>query len=355
MHDPAYLLILASQGEVKLSVWRKLGKQLSAEPGWKCQAQSLLGGWKRGFLSPDDKLQSSNLPPFAMFLLGASAVFEDALKPASVEIVQLLEALGLIDRDGSSCALRGVRLLPLHNAWSVVPLPWKSCAPFPWTQLNYGEDTHLMLSFLNECETDGKRVLDVGTGTGVLAVQCAAKGALVSAIDVDPLALAAAQLNAALSGLEDRVWLYQQPIEMFSPGYHFDLVLCNPPLLPLLPGGFLPPTADGGPDGFVVIRSLIGRLDYILSANGIALILCRIETGEPSVPTGEELKSALPWLPAWLRLYFHERDARPLIEDLFYLCAKQYPEHLRTEAFEGLLKPHTTRHWAHYGILEISR
>lgn len=48
----------------------------------------------------------------------------------------------------------------------------------------------------------GKRVLDVGTGSGIVAIAAAMAGAAsVIATDIDPRAIAAARANAALSGV----------------------------------------------------------------------------------------------------------------------------------------------------------
>lgn len=48
----------------------------------------------------------------------------------------------------------------------------------------------------------GKRVLDLGTGSGIVAIAAARAGAGVIASDVDPNALTAERLNAALNGVE---------------------------------------------------------------------------------------------------------------------------------------------------------
>jgi ubiquinone/menaquinone biosynthesis C-methylase UbiE len=52
---------------------------------------------------------------------------------------------------------------------------------------------------------DGDRVLDVGCGPGTFAVECAKKGAIVDAVDVNPQMLYTAQLGAAKAGVENRV------------------------------------------------------------------------------------------------------------------------------------------------------
>jgi ribosomal protein L11 methyltransferase len=75
-----------------------------------------------------------------------------------------------------------------------------------------------------------RRVLDVGTGTGILAIAAARLGAQeVVAIDIDPLALHAARHHLALNGVDRRVSLSAR-----LPGGVFDLVVANLYFEPLL-------------------------------------------------------------------------------------------------------------------------
>ncbi|WP_312724447.1 class I SAM-dependent methyltransferase [Stutzerimonas kunmingensis] len=67
----------------------------------------------------------------------------------------------------------------------------------------------------------GKRVLDFGAGSGVAAIAAAKAGAAeVVACDLDPLALAACQANAALNEVELR---YSQ--DFFGEADRFDLII----------------------------------------------------------------------------------------------------------------------------------
>jgi ribosomal protein L11 methyltransferase len=61
--------------------------------------------------------------------------------------------------------------------------------------------TTLCLELLDELDLDGRRVLDVGCGTGVLAIAAAARGAEVLAVDVDPEAVEVTRENAARNGV----------------------------------------------------------------------------------------------------------------------------------------------------------
>ena len=69
------------------------------------------------------------------------------------------------------------------------------------------------------------QVLDVGTGTGILALAAARWGAEVLAIDLDPEAVAAALENVRLNNLVDRVWVEETPLA--SLRQQFGLIMAN--------------------------------------------------------------------------------------------------------------------------------
>lgn len=77
----------------------------------------------------------------------------------------------------------------------------------------------------------GATVLDLGTGSGVLAVAAARSARSVVAVDINPAAVRCARINALLNGVEDRVEVREG--DLFAPvaGERFDVVLCNPPFL----------------------------------------------------------------------------------------------------------------------------
>lgn len=86
--------------------------------------------------------------------------------------------------------------------------------------------TYLMLSLLEAEEVEGRRVLDMGSGTGVLAILAAKKGAsYVEAIDVDEWAFRNAQENFACNGVD--VTPLHGDAALLTPDKHFDLILAN--------------------------------------------------------------------------------------------------------------------------------
>ncbi len=84
-------------------------------------------------------------------------------------------------------------------------------------------------TFLDQWRGDaGPRVLDIGTGTGILAIAAGVLGAeRVVAVDTDPEACAGAMKNVALNHTKDRVQVLHGGVETLRPGMPFDLVVAN--------------------------------------------------------------------------------------------------------------------------------
>jgi release factor glutamine methyltransferase len=78
------------------------------------------------------------------------------------------------------------------------------------------------------------RILDVGTGSGAIALALAAEhpGVRVVGVDVDARAVEYARLNAGRLGLSSRVeFLSSDLYAGLPPGARFDLIVSNPPYL----------------------------------------------------------------------------------------------------------------------------
>ncbi|MER5177484.1 HemK2/MTQ2 family protein methyltransferase [Streptomyces sp. NPDC002896] len=179
-------------------------------------------------------------------------------------------------------------------------------------------DTYLLAEALRrEAAGAGTDVLDVGTGSGALALYAARLGARVTATDISRRAVVTARLNALLAGRHISV----HRGDLLEPvrGRSYDIVLSNPPYVPTPPGS-LPRNGaarswDAGPDGRAFVDRICDAAPSLLRPHGALLLvhsaLCGTEatlqrlsaaglwaevTDRMSVPFGPVVRSRLSWL-----------------------------------------------------------
>lgn len=126
---------------------------------------------------------------------------------------------------------------------------------------------------------EGWKALDLGTGSGVLAV-CLAKecaGMQITAVDVSSPTLAVAQLNSERHRVIDRIQFLRG--NLFAPvsSDEFHLIVANPPYVRRRELAMLAPeirewepmtALDGGLDGLDFYRQIIGQADHYLARGG---------------------------------------------------------------------------------------
>ncbi len=128
------------------------------------------------------------------------------------------------------------------------------------------------------------RILDLGTGTGALAIALAVvyPRATVWAVDISTRAVQVARINAHRFHVADRVHIWQGDwLRAVRVGPFWDVVVCNPPYLtrrawraaPVSVRDFEPPEAFVSPGGPAHVYTTIGRqVRSRLRANGILFV-----------------------------------------------------------------------------------
>ena len=88
----------------------------------------------------------------------------------------------------------------------------------------------VLLGAWADCE-GAKNILDIGTGTGVIALQMAQRNpeAQICAVEIDEIAAKRARVNFDLSPWAERLTVEQSAVQEFTPAEKFDLIVSNPP------------------------------------------------------------------------------------------------------------------------------
>jgi release factor glutamine methyltransferase len=143
-------------------------------------------------------------------------------------------------------------------------------------------DTQLLIDTLEKTElAEGRRVLDLCTGSGVIAIAAAEFGATsVTAFDICPHAVRCSRGNAVHAGVEIEVreGSYSGALD-YAP---FDVIVSNPPYVPTPPAGdtdVIPMTAgparawNAGVDGRLVLDPLCESAASMLTSGGSMLLV----------------------------------------------------------------------------------
>ncbi|RMD98292.1 MAG: glycosyltransferase, partial [Calditrichaeota bacterium] len=126
----------------------------------------------------------------------------------------------------------------------------------------------LLGEYVSRMSLQGKRFLDMGTGSGIVGIFAARKGADVTAVDINPAAVRLAARNAQLNGVAARMHcLCSDLFSELPPGETFDVIAFNPPFYAKTPQT-LPQAAFFGGKHHEVLQQFIAEAGHFLAPGG---------------------------------------------------------------------------------------
>lgn len=130
--------------------------------------------------------------------------------------------------------------------------------------------TRILVDHLRRLKLAGKRFLDMGTGSGTVAIFAASHGARVTACDVNPRAVALAAENARDNGVSAEILRS----DLFSAleGRQFDVICFNVPFYPRAPRTLLETAFFAGP-GLATVRRFAEQCGEHLAPGGMVMVI----------------------------------------------------------------------------------
>jgi release factor glutamine methyltransferase len=137
------------------------------------------------------------------------------------------------------------------------------------------EDTFLLAE--NLAVKDGDLALDVGTGTGIIALLMARKARWVLGVDINPIAVELARENARINGITNVEFRLSDLFENVSG--KFDVITFNAPYLPGKPEEPIDLALVGGENGREVLDRFIDEVSNYIKPGGVVQIVQSSITG----------------------------------------------------------------------------
>lgn len=166
-----------------------------------------------------------------------------------------------------------VRILPFFDLYIFID-PYdrtiEDYTYFGMDSIDFAEDVRSTLA-----EQRFRRSLDIGTGSGVQALNVAHLSEEVNGIDINPRAIRFGQINARINNIGHANFFESNLYENVHG--KFDLVTSNPPFIFYPDDGYDPLTfrdGHGGKWGLELPAAILNGLDDVLDDNGVAKMIC---------------------------------------------------------------------------------
>ncbi len=136
------------------------------------------------------------------------------------------------------------------------------------------DDTYLLAKYVKPNTDDF--VLDMGTGSGILAIHASEYAKRVIATDINPHAVRCASLNIKINRLNEKIEVRQGDLfKSINANELFDLIIFNPPYLPVKEEEgkeWIEKAWNGGIDGRKIIDRFLEEFQRFLNKNGSVLM-----------------------------------------------------------------------------------
>jgi len=117
------------------------------------------------------------------------------------------------------------------------------------------------------------KILDLCSGTGIQAILLSRNGRKIIGVELSHEVANVGRFNTILNNVEKKVKILQGDLYAPVKNMKFDLVVSNPPFIPVPDTLQYPLCGRGGRDGLLVLKNIFNNISNHMTKNGIGLIL----------------------------------------------------------------------------------
>lgn len=141
----------------------------------------------------------------------------------------------------------------------------------------YFISSKIFAKFISGLELEGKNILDMGSGSGIVSIFAASKGAVCTAVDINPMAVKSIIENAEFNGFKEKISVFESDLyESVLPASgregFFDIIFFNPPYYKGEPRNNFERAFKGG-ENLEVVRRFAEQTFAYLKPGGIVYMI----------------------------------------------------------------------------------
>lgn len=260
--------------EVRNISLKRLG-QLLTSFNYSLIVQTLSGGrLLEPWLIRDEKINSLPYPISSIVkLFFLSESISDPSKFLGKSLFSDLVQLRIIEENCEGLWNLGEKYIVPLNGIFLLSDVWKTGHALKKNQVWFAKDTLFLARILPPLRD--KKVLDLGSGTGIHAILSASRGAYATAVDINERAVKYTNINVALNDVGAYTSVHLGNLYDPVKGEKFDYIIANSPFIPILNERSKQFTTDHhDASGLQVFNDIINGLSEHLLPKGTAVILC---------------------------------------------------------------------------------
>ncbi len=136
--------------------------------------------------------------------------------------------------------------------------------------------SEIFAAYIKTLNLSGKNILDMGSGSGIVSIFAASKGANCVACDINPVAVRCITENALQNKLSSQIKVYESDLfESLNSenGAGFDIIFFNPPYYKGNPRNNFERAFKGGPNLEVIDKFLLDAKNYLAPTGKLCLLV----------------------------------------------------------------------------------